>query len=247
MKYEKSVAVTWQTTVEQLGIAERQLFNALAWVGPEPVPISVLENWSVGGIEAGNALAELAAWNLARWTVDKDAFTIHRLVQEITTRGLSEEEKTTSLRSMLAQTKARLPDPEWSEAGWRLWEQLAPHIRMLLHHVEGHQIEVAATSTMNQYGLWLVYRTQYPEAEPILERALSIRERALGPEHPEVATSLNELARLYQNQGRYAEAESPLERALSIRERALGPEHPEVATSLNELARCVVWRIASSS
>ena len=55
-------------------------------------------------------------------------------------------------------------------------------------------------------------------------------EKALGPEHPDVANSLNNLAALYQAQGRYAEAEPLYKRALAISEKALGPEHPDVAT-----------------
>ena len=39
------------------------------------------------------------------------------------------------------------------------------------------------------------------------KRALAISEKALGPEHPIVGTRLNNLAVLYQTQGRYAEAE----------------------------------------
>jgi tetratricopeptide (TPR) repeat protein len=62
-----------------------------------------------------------------------------------------------------------------------------------------------------------------------------LRERHLGPEHPEVATSLNDLAELYRTQGQYAQAGPLYQRALAIREKALGPEHPHVATSLNDL------------
>ncbi len=36
---------------------------------------------------------------------------------------------------------------------------------------------------------------------------MAIREKARGPGHPDVATSLNNLAALYQTQGRYGEAE----------------------------------------
>jgi CHAT domain-containing protein len=61
-------------------------------------------------------------------------------------------------------------------------------------------------------------------------------EKALGPEHPDVATALNNLAGLYRAQGRYAEAEPAYKRSLAIREKALGPEHPAVATALNNLA-----------
>src|SRR5271166_3060763 len=39
------------------------------------------------------------------------------------------------------------------------------------------------------------------DAEPLLKRSLAIYEKALGPDHPYVAGSLNNLAGLYQNQG----------------------------------------------
>ncbi len=43
-----------------------------------------------------------------------------------------------------------------------------------------------------------LYRLQgrYAEAEPLYKRALAIKEKVLGPEHPEVATSLNNLGLL---------------------------------------------------
>jgi CHAT domain-containing protein/Tfp pilus assembly protein PilF len=58
----------------------------------------------------------------------------------------------------------------------------------------------------------------------------------LGPSHPSVATSLNNLAALYGAQSRYADAEPLYKRALAIYEKALGPDHPNLATSLNNLA-----------
>ena len=51
-----------------------------------------------------------------------------------------------------------------------------------------------------------------------------------------MATSLNNLAVLYQLQGRYAEAEPLFKRSLAIREKALGPVHPDVAATLENLA-----------
>jgi tetratricopeptide (TPR) repeat protein len=66
--------------------------------------------------------------------------------------------------------------------------------------------------------------------------ALRIREKALGPEHPYSATSLNDLARLLQAQGDLAAARPLYERSLAIREKALGSEHHYTAMSLNDLA-----------
>jgi CHAT domain-containing protein/tetratricopeptide (TPR) repeat protein len=76
----------------------------------------------------------------------------------------------------------------------------------------------------------------YALAEPLMQRALVIREKVLGPEHPDVATSLHNLAELYKATGAYAQAEPLYKRALAIYEKALGPEHPDVAASLHNLA-----------
>ena len=46
--------------------------------------------------------------------------------------------------------------------------------------------------------------------------------------------ALNNLAALYDNQGRYAEAEPLYKRALAIQEKALGPDHPDVATGAEQ-------------
>ena len=85
----------------------------------------------------------------------------------------------------------------------------------------------------------------YAKAEPLYQRALAIDEKALGPEHPDTATSLNNLAVLYDAQGHYAKAEPLYQRALAIREKALGPEHPDTATSLNNLAELYSTRAST--
>jgi len=46
-------------------------------------------------------------------------------------------------------------------------------------------------------------------------------------EHPYTAQSLNNLATLYQDQGKYEQAEPLLKRALSICEQQMGLEHPD--------------------
>jgi tetratricopeptide (TPR) repeat protein len=74
-------------------------------------------------------------------------------------------------------------------------------------------------------------------ARPWYERALGVRERVLGPDHPDTAASLNNLAILLRAQGELAAARPLFERALEINERVLGPDHPATALCLNNLAR----------
>ena len=47
---------------------------------------------------------------------------------------------------------------------------------------------------------FLANQGKYDDAEPLYKRALTIREETLGPRHPYVASSLNNLASLLQSQ-----------------------------------------------
>ncbi|CAN0225903.1 unnamed protein product [Scytosiphon promiscuus] len=73
-------------------------------------------------------------------------------------------------------------------------------------------------------------------AEPCLRRSLEIHEKMLGPDHPEVATDLSNLAEVLQDNGEIEHAEPLHRRALEIRLRHLGPEHNDVAFSLHNLS-----------
>jgi CHAT domain-containing protein/Tfp pilus assembly protein PilF len=109
------------------------------------------------------------------------------------------------------------------------------------------RIEELRAATENDYALQEAYKQnvealklqragKYDEALSSAERALETRKRILGPDHREVADSINSLAIMYSYKGEYAKAESMFQSALAIRERALEPEHPDIAASLNNLA-----------
>jgi tetratricopeptide (TPR) repeat protein len=59
----------------------------------------------------------------------------------------------------------------------------------------------------------------------------------LGPDHPKLATHLNNLAQLLRATDRPDEAEPLYRRALDIDQAALGPNHPRIAGHLNNLAQ----------
>jgi tetratricopeptide (TPR) repeat protein len=77
------------------------------------------------------------------------------------------------------------------------------------------------------------------EAEPLYRRALAIDEQSYGPDHPDVAGNLNNLALLLQATNRLAEAEPMLRRALEILlrfTRATGHPHPHLQDAVNGYA-----------
>jgi len=76
----------------------------------------------------------------------------------------------------------------------------------------------------------------YAKAEPLYIEAMNIRKEVLGDKHPSYATSLNNLALLYNNMGNYAKAEPLYIEAMKIDKEVLGDKHPSYALSLNNLA-----------
>jgi tetratricopeptide (TPR) repeat protein len=59
----------------------------------------------------------------------------------------------------------------------------------------------------------------------------------LGAEHPDTATSLNNLANFLRDQGNYAAAEPLYRRALAILETKLPPNHPNTIKVRNNLSQ----------
>jgi len=64
-------------------------------------------------------------------------------------------------------------------------------------------------------------------AEPHLQRALELRRKALGEEHPDVAQAMNQLGLLNWRQGRLDQAEPLFRKAHEMGQRLLGRDHPD--------------------
>jgi tetratricopeptide (TPR) repeat protein len=108
------------------------------------------------------------------------------------------------------------------------------HLRAVTDAARQREVVMAAR-LCNQMGYHLQTIGDLRGARPHYERALAIREKVLGAEHPDTARSLNNLGGLLQSQGDLAGARPHYERALAIREKVLGAEHPDTARSLNNL------------
>jgi tetratricopeptide (TPR) repeat protein/predicted Ser/Thr protein kinase len=76
----------------------------------------------------------------------------------------------------------------------------------------------------------------FPEAERQIERALDLRRRLLGEEHPDTLASMNELAGIYRDQGKYEQAEPRFIKVLEMRRRVMGTQHLDTLRTMNDLA-----------
>ncbi|MBD1922432.1 CHAT domain-containing protein [Microcoleus sp. FACHB-831] len=89
---------------------------------------------------------------------------------------------------------------------------------------------------LNLQAFTLYQQGKFYEAAVIAEQALDLAFSLYQDDHPDVATSLSNLALFYKSQGKFSEAEPKYQEALAMRQRLFEGDHPDVATSLNNLA-----------
>jgi tetratricopeptide (TPR) repeat protein len=75
----------------------------------------------------------------------------------------------------------------------------------------------------------------YPEAQRQTERALELRRRSLGEQHPDTLTTMENLGGIYRREGLYTQAERLYTKVLRERRQILGGEHPDTLTAMNDL------------
>lgn len=251
--YDKSVVTTWTMNVKALEKASEpsaDLLKLSAFLHPDRIPLELVKK---GAPELGDALAAalrnvdadplaldkvlepLAGYSLIRRDRKTDTYDIHRLVQEVLKARMKEPDRRLWAERAVRVVDKAFPHPEFEN--WSVCEQLLPHARRAADLVDTWNFEFpGAGRLLSQTALYLHDRAQYTEAKGFYERALEIHKAALGPDHHDVATTLGNLARLYETQGYYDKAENQFNSALKILEATLGPDHEEVARMLNHLA-----------
>jgi tetratricopeptide (TPR) repeat protein len=257
-----TVAKTFALAIEEaakLHPAVEPLIVHAALLAPEPIPLFLFvegreqlgEPLAAGLLDEGldEAIAALRAFALIdrETIVDErdpairtDTIRLHRLVRQVAAARRVGDARELAQRALMAALAAVYPQEARNDPQtWPPARRLDGHALAMVggDAVPPAGAEERASGLLN--GL-ASYRhcalAAYALARPLYERALALREKALGPDHPATALSLNNLALLLQDQGDLAGARALHERALAIREKALGPDHPDTAESLNNLA-----------
>jgi tetratricopeptide (TPR) repeat protein len=238
--------------------AAEPLIAHAALLAPEPIPLFLFSEAhekfgeplasALAGDNLDEAVAALRAFALIdreaipderNPTITTDCIRLHRLVRQVAAvkgKGDLEANAARALIEALAEVYPRgvAQDPNtWPRA--RRLDALA----MALVAGDAPLPDGAETAAGHLLNRLAAYRqitlAAYAQARPLVERALSIHEKALVPDHPMTAGTLNNLGYLLQAQGDLVGARPYYERALAIREKALSSEHPDTALSLNNL------------
>ena len=258
-----TVTKTFGLAIEEAGKLHpgiEPLIVHAALLAPEPIPLFLFtegrESFGepfVSALADEDELDEIIAGLRAFALVDRETIPderdpgirtetirLHRLVRQTAAARCVGDAREVALRGLTQAVAALYPREVFDDP--KTWPR-ARRLGALAQALVGDETapakgaEAAAAALL--YGLASYQHgalAAYAQARPLYERALSIYEKLNGPDHPDTALCLNNLALLLQAQGDLSGARPFHERALAAREKALGAEHPDTAESLSNLA-----------
>ncbi len=251
--YPQSVATTWAMNfqeVEQTVPAATDLLSLSAFLAPDDIPYELLvhgaaylgDRLSIALADATDdplllpeLLEHLTRYSLIQVEPEQNCYSIHRMVQAVLRDRMETATQQQWVEQSVEALNATFPPVEFQT--WQECDRLLPHVQAIWQHLKQYPYDsLSLAKLLHQTGRYLHDQAHYSEAETFYVKSLAIREQQLGTEHPDVATSLNTLAKLLRVLERYTEAEPLHLRSLAIREKELGTEHPDVATSCDDLA-----------
>jgi tetratricopeptide (TPR) repeat protein len=151
------------------------------------------------------------------------------------------------LAVVLALLRAEAPEQIMgAPKEWPRWAVLLPHVLTATSHIGGSvaspdlAVMDDAAWLLDRAGTYLQVNARLADAKSQVEKALAIDEAGHGPDHPDVAADLNNLALILRDLGQFGEARPLQERALAITEATYGPDHPDVAVCLASLAQTLL-------
>jgi tetratricopeptide (TPR) repeat protein len=247
--YHATITTTWELSFQQVRAqnpAAIALFNLCCFLAPEDIPLSLLQEHKetlpeeLAVLLADDLALNEAIGDLRRYSLlarDGEMLAVHRLVQSVARDQMPKEKK-----QKWAELAVDLMLNAWlfNQYDMETWEpsrRLLIHLLTVAEVVNEQSLMTQATARLNAHvDFHLDYFGNKQAALSYSKRALEISERVLGPDHPDTASSLNNLGYLLQAMGELAAAKPYYERALNIFAQKLGEEHPNTTVVRENLA-----------
>ena len=153
------------------------------------------------------AIGTLKAYAFITKRDSQDSYDIHRLVQ-IAMRNWLKIRNELSLWSGKALIRVADVFPFPKHENRATWTIYLPHAQSVLSFQEySGDFEESQRNLLFNVGECFQISGKYIDAERMYRQTLELREKALGAEHPDTLTSMNNLAIVLDMQGKYEEAE----------------------------------------
>ena len=145
-------------------------------------------------------LGTLRRYSLA--TLTPETMGVHRLVQAVVRHGLDPAHTRRWAAAAVGLILGGFPDQAEDVETWPTTARLLPHALAATDHAQALGVDPIATAgLLHQAGRYLWSRAEYTQAKALHQRGLSIREAEFGPDHPDTAHSLHNLANVLYAQG----------------------------------------------
>ena len=244
------VADAFELSWERLDENAQQLCLALSLFALADIPWSVVEQGytAILSSEDGEvdldlleeARADLLRFNLIQRT-SEGTYRLHQLIREYLQEKLEQSAQVNDIKGWFVSTMVAVALQITESPTYEEIQALAPampHVAEVAKHNKLTDCLIDEVLVLFFLGLGRFYMSQglYQQAEPWLEQCLYVTQTRFGSNHPDVATSLENLVMLYHFQGRYNKAETLQMQALELSKCLLGEEHPGVIPCLHNLA-----------
>ena len=188
-----AVMATWWISFTQIQKTEQSaadLLSLMSMFDRQGIPISLPRN-STSQLDFDNALTPLLNFSLVRPEIGMQSFEMHRLVQLSTRRWLETDRQ---LHEWIKKS-IRVLATAFPSAYYDTWEEchvLLPHAREAINHRPGDDEDALNQSEIAlNLGNYLDLRGEYKAAENIFRLSVTVREKALGREHPDMLWAIS--------------------------------------------------------
>ncbi len=246
----RSVTASWAVSFDRLAEddpAALALLTIVAWLAPEPVPLSLFTHQpallpapvaaaAADPLAFADTTAALRRRGLAQLT--PSTVTLHRVPAGLLRERATTEEQRRWAALVVRLLHAGMPDRAWrNPAVWPQWRPLLPHIlealdpRRPLDDMSGE-----VTELLREAGNYLQDRGEAHAARPLFDRAYRLNRHRLDADDPIMLNAASDLAVVLRHVGEYERARELNEDTLAWRRRTLGENHPDTLTSASNLA-----------
>ena len=167
-------------------------------------------------------------------------FKMHSLVQLATRKWLEASGQLEVWKQCyIKNLSARFPNGE--HENWTDCQALFPHVNLAVTRPpKGEESSIEWASLMHNVAWYSFRKGSINEAVDLIQKAIKMRKKRLGPEHMKTVSSMSMLSVAHCAEGRWKEAEALQVQVVEISKRVLGVEHPKFTNILAHIliSRC---------
>lgn len=254
--YEKTIATTWQISIEEVEHdcpASVALLTLSAYLPSDNIPVEVVYGAAHGAIpliaeffeginendEASERYAEilepLTRYSLVMPDVANSTYSVHRLLQAVVQHAIDDTEMLQRKRNVITVIADAFPPPSFEH--WRRCKRLLLCALTVNDYTQDQTLYNEDSARLLTNTAYYVHEQgEYVKSKYLFEKALSVYKSIFASPHQSIALAIINVAMTYKMQGKYSEAERLYSEGLSMQRNVLPELDVQISATLNSLA-----------